>query len=82
MEKMIDVSDLEPPEPMERILDQLADMRPDDWLRVRHRREPFPLYNLLKGMGYRWSTRRGETTAYEIYIWPEDQPPPAGARSC
>ena len=82
MERDIDVSELEPPEPMERILDALADMSPGDWLKILHRREPFPLYNMLKSMGYCWSTLRGESHPFEIYIWPEDQPPPPGVESC
>lgn len=47
MERRLDVSDLEPPEPMERILDALDEMPAEDCLRVRHRREPYPLYNNL-----------------------------------
>ena len=81
MEQCVDVSQLEAPEPMERILDALADLPPGDWLKVMHRREPFPLYNILKTMGYRWSVREGETTELDIFIWPEDQAPPPGAES-
>ena len=43
MERVLDVSDLEPPEPLERILDALDQLGTGDWLHVRHRREPFPL---------------------------------------
>jgi uncharacterized protein (DUF2249 family) len=41
---------------MERILDALADLPPGDRLSVIHRREPYPLYDLLRRMGYRWET--------------------------
>jgi hypothetical protein len=82
MQKVIDVSDLEPPEPMNRILDELMDMGRGDWLRVHHSREPFPLYNMLKSMGYCWLTTRGKMVAFEIIIWPEDESPPPGVNIC
>ena len=77
MERRVDVSDLEPPEPLERILDALIDLQSGDWLRVHHRREPFPLYPLLQRNGYRWRTeQRGD--AVDIVIWPESGAPPGG----
>ena len=78
MEQTIDVSDLEPPEPLERILDTLADMADGDWLRVLHRRDPVPLYRMLKDMGYRWETHRLNTESFEILIWPAADPSPPG----
>lgn len=72
MDRDLDVRGLEPPEPLERVLDALADLPADDRLRVRVRREPFPLYDLLRRMGYAWS---GTPTAdsFEVLIWPRDQ---------
>ena len=78
MEQLIDVSDLEPPEPMERILDALADLAQGDCLRVRHRRDPVPLYRILRDMGYRWHTDNLGPGRFEILIWPEDMQPPEG----
>lgn len=76
MEQLVDVSALEPPEPLERIVDALADMVPGDWLRVRHRRDPVPLYRMLRDMGYRHETIRLGPERFEILIWPEDMPQP------
>lgn len=72
MDRDLDVRGLEPPEPLERVLDALADLPAGDRLRVRVRREPFPLYDLLRRMGYAWS---GTPTAgaFEVLIWPRDQ---------
>ena len=78
MEQELDVSPLEPPEPLERILDTLADMPHGDWLRVMHRRDPVPLYRILQNMGYRWHTDCLAPGRYEILIWPEDMSPPEG----
>lgn len=78
MERQVDVSLLEPPEPLERILDALIDLPNGDWLRVRHRREPFPLYSLLQRNGYRWRAERSGD-AVDILIWPAALAPPGGA---
>ena len=84
MERVLDVSDLEPPEPLERILDALDQLGTGDWLHVRHRREPFPLYGFLQRLGYAWKTERTGEAAFDILIWPaasHPPVPPAGA-SC
>jgi uncharacterized protein (DUF2249 family) len=66
----IDVSELEPPEPMERILARLEQLQAGQLLRVRHRREPFPLYPLLEQAGYKYCCIQRGTEAFLIYIWP------------
>ena len=76
MERVLDVSDLEPPEPLERILDALDQLGNGDWLHVRHRREPFPLYGFLQRLGYAWQTERTGETAFDILIWPATSQPP------
>jgi len=70
----IDVSDLEPPEPMERILARLRQLRAGQLLRVRHRREPFPLYPVLEQSGYKHYCIQTGTEAFLIYIWPHSAP--------
>ncbi len=76
MECYLDVMPLEPPEPMERILNALDGMPAGDWLRVRLRREPFPLYNVLRSMDMAW---RGFWTEdrFELLIWHRGAQPPA-----
>ena len=74
----IDVSALEPPEPLECILDNLADLPPEHWLKVRHRRDPLPLYRMLKDMGYHWHTACLSPEHFEISIWPVGMPDPRG----
>mgnify|MGYP001823663545 CR=1 FL=1 len=46
MDHELDVSDLPPPEPFERAMDALHALAPGDRLLLRHRRQPYPLYNL------------------------------------
>jgi uncharacterized protein (DUF2249 family) len=69
MDRTLDVSDLPAPEPMERIIDALADLPPGDRLCVLHRREPYPLYDMLRRMGYRWEIS-SEGDRYRILISP------------
>ena len=70
----IDVSELEPPEPMERILTHLRLLQAGQLLRVRHRREPFPLYPMLEQAGYKHWCMSSGTEAFLIYIWPNSAP--------
>lgn len=72
--RFLDVRKLAPPEPLERILDALTDMPRTERLWVLHRREPFPLYDLLRRMGYSWRTL-GAEERFEMLIWWPDHPP-------
>jgi uncharacterized protein (DUF2249 family) len=75
MDQVLDVSDLPAPEPLERALDALDALAPGDRLLLRHRREPFPLYDFLRQMGYRWEvTEHGGT--WEILIERPADPSP------
>lgn len=67
MDHRLDVSDLPPPEPLERALDALGLLAPGDRLLLHHRRQPYPLYDLLARMGYQW-TVTGSEGAWVICI--------------
>lgn len=72
MERLyLDVSLLEPPEPLEKILDTIEKLHPGQYLHVYHRREPFPLYMLLQDMKMKWRTYKDDHGMYHIYIWSE-----------
>jgi uncharacterized protein (DUF2249 family) len=68
---LLDVSSLEPPEPLERVLDALGELAEGDRLRVQLKRQPFPLYNFLRQMGYEWETI-GAEGGVEVLIWSMD----------
>ncbi len=72
MEHKLDVSGLEPPEPMERILQAIEEINAGDYLYVIHRREPRMIYPMLENMGIAWITRPGGPEGYEIFIWRKD----------
>ena len=74
MRRLLDVRSLPPPEPLERVLDALADLPADGPLWVLHLREPFPLYDMLRTMGYSWRVL-GRDGYFEIMIWSNAKPP-------
>ena len=68
MERILDVRGLEPPQPLEEILETLKELPAADRLRVRHSREPFPLYNLLREMDFSWQSGWTDE-GFELVIW-------------
>ncbi len=71
MKTTIDVSQLEPCEPMERILAALPKIQTGEYLQVLHRMEPHPLYPILTQQGYSWITKTNKQPI-EICIWRSD----------
>jgi uncharacterized protein (DUF2249 family) len=71
-EVLVDARALEPPEPMERVMQTLALLRPGQSIRLLLHREPFPLYPLLAERGYRHATRMDSDGSYVILIRPVD----------
>lgn len=69
MERRLDVSMLEPCEPLERTLETISTLLPGDYLRVMHRREPMLLYPLLDKAGFEWLCNEQGEDRYTILIW-------------
>ncbi len=69
MERLLDVSTLEPCEPLELILAALPTLQPGEYLKVLHRMEPHPLFKILEQQGYQWSLQAGAMTPIELFIW-------------
>lgn len=72
MEHYLDVSMLEPCEPMEQTLAAIENLPQGDHLRVIHRREPHLIYPLLERAGFAWRTVPGGPSMFQIYIWHRD----------
>jgi hypothetical protein len=66
-ERVLDLRGLEPPEPLMRVFAAL-DAAPDQPLRARFQREPFPLYPMLKAGGWIRRTVACEDGGFEILI--------------
>jgi len=74
-ERLLEVSDLPPPEPLERALQAVDSLVPGEYLRMLHRREPRLLFPELQRRGCAWHMQAGRESAFEIYIWRrEDRP--------
>lgn len=67
--RILDVSGLEPPEPMKLVLATLPCLAPGELLVFRHRHAPVPLYPLLEQLGFAWRERVGRETPIEVLIW-------------
>jgi uncharacterized protein (DUF2249 family) len=66
---ILDVCGLEPPEPLEKVLEALSSLASDERLCVVIGREPHPLYQILERNGFSHSTRCREDYLYEVLIW-------------
>lgn len=71
----IDARDLEPPEPLEKVMQALALLRPGQSIRLLLPREPFPLYPILAAHGYGHETRMEADGSYVILIRQPGAPP-------
>lgn len=72
--QVLDVSRLEPPQPLERALAAIDTLATGACLCLLHRREPLLLYPILEQRGYARITREipaaGDATpAFNVYIW-------------
>lgn len=65
---LVDGRWLMPPEPMEKVLLALDQLRPGQRVRFLLHREPHPLYGILENMGYRHQTHLLPDGCYEILI--------------
>ncbi len=66
---VLDVCGLEPPEPLERVLEALSSLEPGRRLCMVIGREPRPLYSILERNGFAYQTRCREDFLYEVLIW-------------
>lgn len=73
-ERLLDVSDLEPPEPLIRTLAAAEALAPGEYLRMLHRRHPCLLGDNLKQRGFEYIIRPGGRAAVETLIWRREDP--------
>jgi len=77
----LDVSDLEPPEPLLRTLAALKQLPEGHYLRMIHRMKPHLLYEHLPDLGFLADTREGRDGRCEVYLWREGDAAAAQAAS-
>ncbi len=71
-EVLLDVSALEPPEPLELTLQAAEQLKPGQHLRMLHRRHPCLLFGNLENNHFKYIQRKGTTAAVEVFIWAEN----------
>lgn len=81
-EILLDVSELEAPEPLVETLAALEQLQAGQYLRMLHRRTPCLLYDNLAKRGFSSETRAGHSVACEVFIWRDgDHEAESAARS-
>ncbi len=78
-EILLNVSDLEPPEPLTQTLEAAEQLQAGQYLRMLHRRDPCMLYGNLDDNGFKYIQRQGSSTAVELFIWRENDAEAAAA---
>lgn len=65
----LDVRGMEPPEPMEHVLDALSVLARGATLIMLIDREPRPLFRILEKNGFAWEIGQGPDHCFEVRIW-------------
>jgi len=68
-EHLLDVRDMELPEPLLRALPELESLLPGDYIRMLSHRDPLLLYSMLEAQGFGYKRRKDASGIYEILIW-------------
>jgi TusA-related sulfurtransferase len=68
-ELVLDVRGMQPPEPIERVLDAIDDFVPGDRLKLIIDCHPVPLFRILDQNGFAHLDAPGAESVYEIAIW-------------
>jgi uncharacterized protein (DUF2249 family) len=69
----LDVRGMEPPEPLERVLNMIGDFKPGDTLKLVIDCHPLPLFRILDANGYKYRVEPGTVSQHEITIWVADR---------
>jgi uncharacterized protein (DUF2249 family) len=68
-EVTLDVRGMEPPQPLERVLEAIGDFQPGDRLNLIIDCYPQPLFRILDRNGYAYRAEPGKESQHEITIW-------------
>ncbi len=68
-ELFIDVSELEQPDPFEKVTQLLGTMKKGEYVCMLHRKKPLPLIQMLLENGFDCIVRPREQALWEIIIW-------------
>ncbi len=81
-ERLLDVSDLEAPEPLVHTLNAAETLKPEEYLCMTHRRDPCLLRGNLDQRGFGYVTRNRRNGSVQTFIWRiDDSEAEAAARN-
>jgi uncharacterized protein (DUF2249 family) len=66
---LLDVRELVPPEPLEKVLEALCHLLDGQRIHMMLDREPFPLYSILERNGLTYRTGLNDEGDFEVLIW-------------
>lgn len=72
---MLDVRGMEPPEPLEKVLQTIETFGDGDRLTLVIDCRPQPLFRILERSGFAYREQAGTASRYEITIWRQRPPP-------
>jgi uncharacterized protein (DUF2249 family) len=67
-EVILDVSELQPPLPMEMAMDAIDALKQGQYIKMIHRMQPHPLYTILFENGFKYKVAENNDL-FNIYIW-------------
>jgi len=74
VETTLDARDMAPPEPFDRATAILRQLQPGQYLRMLHRRVPYPLFEFCRAMSLDYSVNEDATVTCEVIIYfPADE---------
>lgn len=68
-EHLLDVRNMELPEPLLRALAELESLAPGDYLHILSHRDPVLLYPMLKSQDFSYTRQQDRGGIYEILVW-------------
>ncbi len=68
-EHLLDVRNMELPEPLLRVLAELETLSSGDYLHILSHRDPLLLYPMLDSQGFSYNMQRDAAGIYEILVW-------------
>jgi uncharacterized protein (DUF2249 family) len=68
-EVILDVSAMACPEPLDRVLEAIDQLKPGCYLHMLHWREPVLLFPILEKRGFTYQTCKREEKDYKLLIW-------------
>jgi len=68
-EYFLDASGMSPPEPFENATSILRELQPGQYLHMRHRRIPWPLFDFCRELSLQYSYEEREPSVFHVFVY-------------